>query len=71
MVTAATRSDWRDSFPKCGTAAIKILPSDDGDEEIARLRSKVGQHAMDNELLGRSCQHLETGHLFATRRRGS
>ena len=69
-VTAATLSSWRQAFLDGGTAAMKSRASDDRDEEIARLRSKVGQLTMDNELLGQKCQHLESGRPFAPRRRG-
>jgi transposase-like protein len=68
-VTAATLSGWRDNFLGGGTAAMKSRPADERDEEIARLRSKVGQLTMDNELLGQKCQHLESGRPFVTRRR--
>ena len=68
-VTAATLSGWRDSFLDGGTAAMKSRPADERDEEIARLRSKVGQLTMDVELLGTKCQHLEAGRPFVTRRR--
>src|SRR3954468_12994420 len=68
-VTAATLSGWRDSFLGGGTAAMKSRPADEKDGEIARLRSKVGQLTMDNELLGQKCQHLESGRPFVTRRR--
>ena len=67
-VTSATLSGWRASFLDGGTAAMKSRPADDRDEEIARLRSKVGQLTMDNELLGQKCQHLESGRPFASRR---
>ena len=70
-VVAATLSSWRQSFLDGGTAAMKSRPADDRDEEIARLRSKVGQLTMDNELLGQKCQHLEAGRPFVSRRRGS
>ena len=69
-VTAATVSGWRESFLDGGTAAMKSRPADERDEEIARLRSKVGQLTMDNELLGQRCQQMESGRPFATRRRG-
>src|SRR5947209_19620339 len=68
-VTAATLSGWRDGFLDGGTAAMKSRPADDRDEEIARLRSKVGQLTMDNELVGQTCQHLDSGRPFASRRR--
>ena len=69
-VVAATLSSWRDAFLDGGTAALKSRPADDRDEEIARLRSKVGQLTMDVELLGQKCQRLEAGRPFASRRRG-
>jgi len=70
-VIAATLSGWRDAFLDGGTAAMKSRPADDRDEEVARLRSKVGQLTMDNELLGQKCQHLESGRPFASRRRAT
>ena len=70
-VVAATLSTWRDSFLDGGTAAMKSRPTDDRDEEIARLRSKAGQLTMDNELLGTKCRHLESGRPFASRRRST
>ncbi len=70
-VTAATLSAWREGFLDGGTAAMKSRPADDRDEEIARLRSKVGQLTMDNELLGQKCQQMESGRPFAPRRRGT
>ncbi len=70
-VIASTPSSWRDSFLDGGTAAMKSRPADDRDEEIARLRAKVGQLTMDNELLGQKCQHVEGGRPFASRRRGT
>jgi transposase-like protein len=68
-VTGATLSGWRDSFLGGGTAAMKSRPADERDDEIARLRSKVGQLTMDVELLGTTCQHPEAGRPFVTRRR--
>src|SRR6201985_3962895 len=41
-VTAATLSGWRDDFLAGGQAALKSRPTDDRDDEIARLRAKVG-----------------------------
>src|SRR6185312_16512859 len=68
-VTAATLSSWRDAFLDGGKASLKSRPADDRDELVARLRAKVGQLTMDNELLGQKCQHLESGRPFVTRRR--
>jgi hypothetical protein len=55
-VTAATLSGWREDFPAGGQAALKSRPTDDRDDEIARLRAKVGELTMDNELLTQRCR---------------
>ena len=55
-VTAATLSGWRDAFLAGGQAALKSRPTDDRDDEIARLRAKVGELTMDNELLLQRCR---------------
>jgi transposase-like protein len=65
-VTAATLSEWRDDFLAGGQAALKSRPTDDRDDEIARLRSKVGELTMDNELLLQRCR---TERPFVPRRR--
>jgi transposase-like protein len=55
-VTAATLATWREDFLAGGQAALKSRPADDRDDEIARLRSKVGELTMDNELLLQRCR---------------
>ena len=55
-VTAATLAGWRDDFLAAGQAALKSRTVDDRDEEIARLRAKVGELTRDNELLLQRCQ---------------
>ena len=55
-MTAATLSGWRDDFLAGGQAALKSRPPDDRDDEIARLRAKVGELTMDNELLLQRCR---------------
>jgi transposase-like protein len=54
-VTAATLSSWREDFLLGGQAAVKSRPTDSRDDEIARLRAKVGELTMDNELLLQRC----------------
>ena len=54
-VTAATLSGWRDDFLAAGQAALESRPADGRDDEIARLRAKVGELTMDNELLLQRC----------------
>jgi transposase-like protein len=65
-VTAATLSGWRDDFLAGGQAALKSRPTDDREDEIARLRAKVGELTMDNELLIHRCRGDRP---FAPRRR--
>ena len=55
-VTAATLSGWRDAFLAGGQAALKSRPTDDRDDDIARLRAKVGELTMNNELLTQRCR---------------
>ena len=65
-VTASTLAGWRDDFLAGGQAALKSRPTDDRDEEIARLRAKVGELTMDNVLLLQRCR---ADGPFAPRRR--
>ena len=50
-VTAATLAQWREHFLAGGQAALKSRALDDRDDEIQRLRAKVGEITMNNELL--------------------
>ena len=58
-VTAATLAHWREQFLSGGQAALESRPTDDRDEEIHRLRAKVGEITMNNELLLERCHRLE------------
>ena len=60
-VTAADLSAWRDAFLEAGAASLKARPRDDRDERIDRLRSKLGEVLMDNELLYTKVDRLEAG----------
>ena len=42
---------WRDQFLAGGRGAVRSRPADARDDEIARLRAKVGELTMENELL--------------------
>ena len=68
-VTAATLAQWREQFLTGGQAALKSRPADERDEEIQRLRAKVGEITMNNELLLDRCHRLEGGLPLASRRR--
>ena len=69
-VTAATLAQWRESFLAGGQAALKSRLPDERDDEIQRLRAKVGEITMNNELLLERCHRLE-GNLPLPRRRPS
>jgi hypothetical protein len=67
-VTAAELSAWRDAFLAAGEASLKTRPADGRDVEIGRLKAKVGDLTMANELLEVKIGHLETGRPLARRR---
>ena len=67
-VTAAELSTWREAFLAGGAAALKTRPADGREVEIGRLKAKVGELTMANELLGAKVEHLEAGRPLARRR---
>jgi transposase len=69
-VTAATLAQWREQFLAGGQTALKSRPADERDDEIRRLRAKVGEITMNNELLLERCHRLEAN-LPLPRRRPS
>jgi hypothetical protein len=67
-VTAATLASWRDTFLTSGQAGLRARPADERDEEIARLRAKVGEITLANELLRERARRAEAEHPFGRRR---
>jgi transposase-like protein len=67
-VPAACLAAWRDAFLTGGQEAMKKHPRDARDGEIARLREKLGESTMDNELLREKLARLETGRPLRRRR---
>ena len=67
-VTAAELSGWRDAFLAGGAASLRSRPADARDGEIGRLKAKVGELTMANELLGAKIERLEGGRPLARRR---
>ena len=67
-VTAGTIAQWRDQVLAAGQAAVRARPADERDEEIARLRAKVGELTMANELLRDRARRAEAGVPFGPRR---
>ena len=53
-VSIARLTEWRDRALAGAATALKERERDDRDDEIARLKSKVGEITMDNELFCRS-----------------
>lgn len=68
-VTAATLAAWRDTFLVAGQASLKTRRPDHRDEGLQRLKAKVGEVMMDNELLAEEVQRLKGGLPLAARRR--
>ena len=67
-VPAAEASVWRDAFLAAGEASLKTRPADGRDAEIGRLKAKVGDLTMANELLEVKIEHLEAGRPLPRRR---
>jgi transposase-like protein len=67
-VTAAELAAWRDAVLAAGEASLKTRPADERDAEIARLKGKVGDLTMSNELLEAKIEKLEGGRPLARRR---
>ena len=70
-VTAGAIAAWRDQVLAGGQAAVRSRVADERDDEIARLRAKVGELTMDNALLrerARRAEGREATAPFAPRR---
>ncbi len=67
-VTAAALSGWREQFLAGGESALHSRARDERDEQIVRLKSKVGEITMDNELLESKIERLENKLPLASRR---
>jgi transposase-like protein len=69
-ITAATLSQWREDFLTAGTAALKSHANehDHRSELIERLRAKIGELTMENELLYEKARCLDEQLPLARRR---
>jgi hypothetical protein len=63
-VTAATLSQWRDIFLEAGESGLKPHPVKES-VEVGRLREKIGEQAMENELLREKIARLEQNRPLA------
>ena len=67
-VTAAELSGWREAFLAAGETSLTSRPADARDDEIGRLKEKIGDLTMANELLEAKIERLETARPLARRR---
>ena len=67
-VSVARLSDWRERALAGAATALKERERDDRDDEIARLKGKVGEMTMETELLREKIARLEAGAPLARRR---
>jgi transposase-like protein len=69
-ITAATLSQWREDFLAAGTSALKSHANehDHRGELIERLRAKIGELTMENELLYEKARRLDEQLPLARRR---
>lgn len=67
-VTAARLSEWRDKALSGALASMKERERDARDEEIARLKAKVGESTMTIELLEEKIGRLEAKRPLARRK---
>jgi len=67
-VPAHRLSEWRDRALLAAEGALKERERDARDEEIERLKAKVGEITMANELLDAKIGRLEAGRPLAGRR---
>lgn len=68
-VKASTLGQWRERFLAHGQEGLKTRRRDERDGEIQRLRAKIGELTMDNELLLERCRRMEAGRPLRRRRR--
>src|SRR3954462_13666033 len=67
-VTVARLSAWRDRALVAAEAAMKERERDSRDEELLRLKAKLGEVTMANELLEQKIAALEGGRPLGRRR---
>ena len=67
-ITVARLSEWRDRALVAAEAAMKERERDSRDDELLRLKAKLGEVTMANELLERKVAALEGGRPLGRRR---
>jgi transposase len=64
----ARLSEWRERAVTAAASALKERERDEREEEIARLKAKVGEITLANELLEETIAALEGKRPLARRR---
>src|ERR1700691_2923951 len=67
-ISLAKLTEWRDRALAGAASALKERERDDREDEIARLKSKVGEITMDNELLSAKIAAMEAKSPLARRK---
>ena len=67
-VTAATLTAWRDAFLAAGEAGLAARPADAEELEGERLKARLGEMLLREELLEAKIAALEGGRPLARRR---
>ena len=67
-IPAARLTTWREAFLAGGQDALKKSPLDSRDQELTRLRQKLGEATMDIELLQEKMGRLEINRPLRHRR---
>ena len=67
-VTAATLTAWRDAFLAAGEASLATRPAGGGELESERLKARLGEMLLREELLEAKIAALEGGRPLARRR---
>jgi len=67
-VSASRLAQWRDTFVDGAMAALRSRRGDHRDEEISRLREKLGELTMEKELLEAWFDRLDPAHRPPRRR---
>ena len=67
-VTAATLTSWRDAFLTAGEASLATRPTDGEALESERLKARLGEMLLRQELLEAKLSALEGGRPLARRR---
>jgi hypothetical protein len=63
-VTAAAMARWREQFLASGQAGLRSRKADERDEQIGRMKAKIGEITMANELLRERARRAEANHPF-------